>query len=55
MSFYFIEIDQKLNWSLNSNLGGIRFGIDTDGNYGYKEVGADTVIPFKKINIVENF
>ena len=64
MSFYFIEIDQKLNWSLNSNLeeelalelssrlGGLRFGIDADGNYGYKEVGADTVIPFKGNYIV---
>lgn len=48
MSFYFIEIDQKLNWSLNSNLGGLRFGIDADGNYGYKKAGADTVIPFSK-------
>ena len=56
MSFYFIEIDQKLNWSLNSNLeeelgnslGGLRFGIDAEGNYGYKKVGADTVTPFKK-------
>lgn len=57
MSFYFIEIDQKLNWSLNSNLeeeldsrlGGIRFGIDAEGNYGYKKMGADTVIPFKTL------
>ena len=56
MSFYFIEIDQKLNWSLNSNLGGIRFGIDADGNYGYKKVGADTVIPFiRDINIGDKF
>lgn len=55
MSFYFIEIDQKLNWSLNSNfessLGGLTFGIDADGNYGYKKVGADTVIPFRKIKV----
>ena len=55
MSFYFIEIDQKLNWSLNSNLeeelssrlGGLRFGVDAEGNYGYKKAGADTVVPFK--------
>lgn len=51
MPFYFIEIDQKLNWSLNSNfessLGGLTFGVDKNGNYGYKKVGADTVIPFK--------
>lgn len=60
MSFYFIEIDQKLNWSLNSNfeeelgnsLGGLRFGIDAEGNYGYKEVGADTVIPFRNSDII---
>lgn len=25
------------------------FGIDADGNYGYKKVGADTVIPFKTV------
>lgn len=24
----------------------IRFGIDADGNYGYKKVGADTIYPF---------
>ena len=23
------------------------FGIDSNGNYGYKKIGADTVIPFK--------
>ena len=37
-------------------LGGISFGIDSSGNYGYKKVGADTVTPFKKkvtpINII---
>lgn len=33
-------------YCLNSNLGGLRFGIDADGNYGYKKVGADTVTPF---------
>lgn len=27
--------------------GLITFGVDADGNYGYKKVGADTVIPFK--------
>ena len=31
---------------INSNMGGIRFGIDANGNYGYKKAGADTVIPF---------
>lgn len=27
--------------------GLITFGVDADGNYGYKKVGADTVTPFK--------
>ena len=27
--------------------GVITFGVDADGNYGYKKVGADTVTPFK--------
>lgn len=32
----------------NKNLGGLRFGIDGDGNYGY--YGADdSLIPFKKV------
>ena len=38
---------------LNSNMGGIRFGIDVNGNYGYKKAGADTVIPFSSLNLVE--
>lgn len=29
-------------------MGGLRFGIDEDGNYGYIKDGADTVTPFKK-------
>ena len=32
---------------LNSDLGGLSFGQDADGNWGYKIGGADTVIPFK--------
>lgn len=31
----------------NSSLGGLKFGVDSDGNYGYIKAGADTVIPFK--------
>lgn len=27
-------------------LGGISFGVDADGNYGYYKAGADTVTPF---------
>ncbi len=38
---------------INSNMGGIRFGIDVNGNYGYKKAGADTVIPFSSLNLVE--
>ena len=34
--------------ALNGLLGGIRFGVDDDGNYGYIKAGADTVTPFKK-------
>ena len=37
----------KIKIPQNSNLGGIRFGVDEEGNYGYKKVGADTVTPFK--------
>ena len=32
---------------LNSSLGGLSFGIDADGNYGYYKDGADTVTPFR--------
>ena len=38
---------------LNTDLGGVRFGIDDDGNYGYKKVGADTVIPFNKKLVIK--
>lgn len=31
----------------NSSLGGLKFGIDSDGNYGYIKDGADSVTPFK--------
>lgn len=32
---------------LNNSLGGLQFGIDENGNYGYIKAGADTVTPFK--------
>lgn len=32
---------------LNRSLGGLQFGIDENGNYGYIKDGADTVTPFK--------
>ncbi len=37
-----------LNHKLTDSLGGITFGVDSNGNYGYKTGGADTVTPFKK-------
>ena len=37
-----------LNSNLTDSLGGITFGVDDDGNYGYIKAGADTVTPFKK-------
>lgn len=33
--------------ALNSNLGGLSFVQDEEGNWGYKPNGADSVIPFK--------
>ncbi len=36
-----------LNHKLTDSLGGITFGVDSNGNYGYKTGGADTVTPFK--------
>lgn len=33
--------------ALNGLLGGIRFGVDDAGNYGYIKAGADTVTPFR--------
>ncbi|MDE5804446.1 MAG: hypothetical protein K2I22_16185, partial [Lachnospiraceae bacterium] len=37
-----------LNSNLADSLGGITFGVDDEGNYGYIKAGADTVTPFKK-------
>lgn len=37
---------------LNQNLGGLRFGTDADGNYGYIKDGADTVTPFSSGKII---
>ena len=34
--------------ALSRDLGGLSFGQDADGNWGYKIGGADTVTPFKK-------
>ena len=32
---------------VNSSLGGLQFGVDENGNYGYIKAGADSVTPFK--------
>lgn len=32
---------------LNDSLGGLQFGIDENGNYGYIKAGADSVTPFR--------
>ena len=40
------ELMDRIN-ELNRDLGGLSFGQDADGNWGYKAGGADTVIPFK--------
>ena len=42
------DVYAKLNSDLADSLGGITFGVDADGNYGYIKAGADTVTPFKK-------
>lgn len=34
--------------SLNNSFGGLKFGTDENGNYGYIKAGADTVTPFSK-------
>ena len=33
--------------SVNNSFGGMKFGIDSNGNYGYIKAGADSVTPFR--------
>ena len=40
---------------LSNDLGGLSFGQDADGNWGYKAGGADTVVPFKTEPFVYDF
>ena len=47
-----IKIPQNSN--LNLSLGGLTFGIDAEGNYGYIKAGADTVTPFNKMVVYYN-
>jgi len=39
-----LKADKSLLYSGNDHF---QFGVDSNGNYGYKKAGADTVIPFK--------
>ena len=39
---------------LNSNLGGLEFAQDENGNWGYRIAGADSVTPFKTGNEYKN-
>ena len=44
------EAYSVLSHNLTDSLGGITFGMDANGNYGYIKAGADTVTPFKTNN-----
>lgn len=45
-------VDALVVKQVNDSLGGLQFGIDENGNYGYIKAGADTVTPFSgKLNI----
>lgn len=35
--------------NVNNSFGGMKFGIDSSGNYGYIKAGADSVTPFSSI------
>ncbi len=38
---------------VTDDLNGFRFGVDSDGNYGYYKDGADTVTPFKSGAVID--
>lgn len=48
------ELMDRIN-ELNRDLGGLSFGQDAEGNWGYKTGGADPVIPFKTEPFVYDF
>lgn len=51
-------LTNKMNGTINNlsrDLGGLSFGQDADGNWGYKIGGADTVTPFKTEPFVYDF
>ncbi len=41
-----------LNSQFSDSLGGLTFGMDAEGNPGYRKAGADTVTPFKRGGVV---
>lgn len=43
------EVEEK--YVPKESLGGMTFGVDADGNYGYIKAGADTVIPFIQVAV----
>ena len=47
------ELNESLN-ELNSNLGGLRFGVDGDGNGGYYKAD-DSFVPFKSGGAFDSF
>lgn len=44
------ELMDRIN-ELNRDLGGLSFGQDADGNWGYRIGGADPVVPFKSSKV----
>ena len=40
---------------INSNVNGLRFDTNDEGKWGYIPSGADTVIPFKSLEVVDLF
>lgn len=48
-----IGATKKLLSNHNTSLGGLTFAQDAEGNWGYKPSGADSVIPFKSGDLVE--
>lgn len=37
---------------VNNSFGGLKFGVDSNGNYGYIKAGADAVTPFKSDDLI---
>lgn len=50
ISSIFSFLYNELNDNLVTKLGGLSFGVTSDGQAGYRKPGADTVTPFPVIN-----